>query len=181
MTWKEVQKVLNVNSFQQYVACVNLCPAVDENLRLAVDEDYDTIRFAWKTILANKDILEIVKNAQVSYQGLQNLSFNFRSKLDYMTNQLQEIGTKIVFQQESLAKETKKGLQAVNSLTEKGIKTLQETTDEGMKFINSAWLQFSGNEFNSFKAKINDTMKDYDHQISTKKSDFAEWINNKTK
>jgi hypothetical protein len=50
-----------------------------------------------------------------------------------------------------------------------------------MKFIKSAWLQFSGNEFNSFKAKINDTMKDYDHQISTKKSDFAEWINNKTK
>jgi paraquat-inducible protein B len=181
MTWTEVQKVLNVQSLQQYVHFMQLCPAVDDNLRLAVDNDYNTIRFTWKMILAHDEVLDIVTNAQASYQGLQHLSFNFRNTFEQMTNQMQTISTKLVFQQDSIAKETKKGLQAITTLTETSIKTIQETTDAGMTLINSKWFQFSGGEFNSFKTKIHDTMKGFENQLATTKTDFTEWLNNTTK
>jgi hypothetical protein len=98
-----------------------------------------------------------------------------------MTNQMQTISTKLVFQQDSIAKETKKGLQAITTLTETSIKTIQETTDAGMTLINSKWFQFSGGEFNSFKTKIHDTMKGFENQLATTKTDFTEWLNNTTK
>jgi hypothetical protein len=131
--------------------------------------------------LAHDKVLDIVTNAQASYQGLQHLSFNFRTKFEQMTNQLQKISTKLVFQQDSIAKETKKGLQAVSTLTENSIKTIQDTTDAGMTLINSKWFQFSGGEFDSFKTKIHDTMREFENQLSTTNTDFTEWLTNTTK
>ncbi len=77
MKWNEVQKVLKIHSLQQYVDFVQMRLAVVDNLRLDIDKEYETIRFAWKTIMTDQDILTTVKEAHLSYQGLQHLAFNF--------------------------------------------------------------------------------------------------------
>jgi hypothetical protein len=77
MKWTAVQKVLKMQSLSQYVDFVQLCPAVVENLRLAIDSENDTIHFTWKTIMTDQDVLATIQKAQLSYQGLQNLAFTF--------------------------------------------------------------------------------------------------------
>jgi hypothetical protein len=153
-----------------------MCPAVLENLRLDVDKEYETIRFAWKTIMTDQDILTTVRKAQLSYQGLQHLAFNFRSKFEHMTNQIQEIGTKIVFQQDSIAKETKKSLKAITDLTETGVNTLKDKTEENRRYFSDA-------EFTSFKAKvaeaIKDNMKELETHLSNSKNSFVSFCDEK--
>jgi hypothetical protein len=142
--------------------------------------------------MMDQDVLATIQKVQLSYQGLQKLAFTFRSKFEQMTDKVQDINTKIVFHQDSIAKETKKGLQAINQITETGIKTLQDKTDDSIRSMKNTWLQFLDGEFATFKTNmydaINEQMKELTNHFATTKTnlednstDFAARLDNKTR
>jgi hypothetical protein len=109
-----------------------------------------------------------------------------------MTDKIQDINTKIVFHQDSIARETKKGIHAINQITETGIKTLQDKTDDNIRLMKHSWLHFLDGEFATFKTKmydaINEQMKELANHFATTKTnleenstEFAAWLDNKTR